>query len=565
MISPRKSVLPAAVTAAVLALTTFVPATAANDPAENLNPEKGKVVSVETHELETVVKDPQLPTAPPKTGDKNPGATMGQKMKSMATTTNLSEASEKELDKVAENVLGPEAAKPSAAPSTAAPSPKTPATPSASANPKAPASAAAQAAGTTGIGPAGSMSLVIRENNWIPAGIQGMDVSGWQPAVNWSAEYAAGARFAYVKATEGTGYRSEAFDDQYTGSYEVGMFRGAYHFALPSQSSGAAQADFFINNGGGWSSDGKTLPGLLDIEYNPYASLGGTCYNMSQPQMTAWIKSFSDRYKQRTGRLPAIYTTADWWQTCTGNTAQFNDHPLHLASYGVMAPQWYPNGWSRYDIWQYTDSGPFSGDSNVYGGSWAQLQALASSSNYKPLGGRATGYSVAGGIGAIYRATGGAAKWGTPVGPEANAANGGRYQEFVRNGVKSTAYWHRTTGGHMVRNTSSIGGKFIGAGRERGYGFPITEERSLAGGAYQVFRTPSGKSTKLMWSPRTGSRAIKEYGAIGQRWAKSGMERGLGYPTTDEYRAGYEIRQQFSNGYVIGYNTVYGGTRISRL
>ena len=60
MISPRQSVLPAAVTAAVLALTTFMPATAANDPAENLNPEKGKVVSVETHELETVVKDPQL-------------------------------------------------------------------------------------------------------------------------------------------------------------------------------------------------------------------------------------------------------------------------------------------------------------------------------------------------------------------------------------------------------------------------------------------------------------------------------------------------------------------------
>lgn len=74
-------------------------------------------------------------------------------------------------------------------------------TPSSATRTKAPQAA------DTGVGPAGSMSLVINRS-WRPAGIAGMDVSGWQPAVNWSAEYANGARFAYVKATEGIGYRS---------------------------------------------------------------------------------------------------------------------------------------------------------------------------------------------------------------------------------------------------------------------------------------------------------------------------------------------------------------------
>ncbi len=48
------------------------------------------------------------------------------------------------------------------------------------------------------------------------------------------------------------------------------MIRGAYHFATPDTTSGAAQANYFVDHGGGWSRDGKTLPGALDIEWNPY-------------------------------------------------------------------------------------------------------------------------------------------------------------------------------------------------------------------------------------------------------------------------------------------------------
>ncbi len=56
--------------------------------------------------------------------------------------------------------------------------------------------------------------------------VYGMDVSGYQGNVNWSSAYANGARFAYVKATEGTGYTNPYFAQQYNGSYNVGMIRG---------------------------------------------------------------------------------------------------------------------------------------------------------------------------------------------------------------------------------------------------------------------------------------------------------------------------------------------------
>lgn len=52
----------------------------------------------------------------------------------------------------------------------------------------------------------------------------------------------------------------------YDGATSAGLIRGGYHFAHPDESSGATQATYFLAHGGGWSADGITLPGALDIE-----------------------------------------------------------------------------------------------------------------------------------------------------------------------------------------------------------------------------------------------------------------------------------------------------------
>lgn len=114
---------------------------------------------------------------------------------------------------------------------------------------------------------------------------QGIDVSDFQPDVAWSTVKANGVSFAYIKATEGTSeghssqnfnfaylmscstaFISSTFSSHYIGATNAGFIRGAYHFAHPDSSSGATQAKFFLAHGGGWSADGITLPGALDIE-----------------------------------------------------------------------------------------------------------------------------------------------------------------------------------------------------------------------------------------------------------------------------------------------------------
>ncbi|MFJ9458527.1 lysozyme [Kitasatospora sp. NPDC101447] len=202
----------------------------------------------------------------------------------------------------------------------------------------------------------------------------GLDVASYQGNVGWSSVAANGAKFAYVKATEGTGYTNPYFAQQYNGSYNAGLIRGAYHFALPNSSSGATQATYFVNHGGGWSADGKTLPPALDIEYNPY---GATCYGLSQSAMVNWIRDFSTTVHTRTGRYPTIYTTTNWWTQCTGNYAGFAaTNPLWIARYASTVGT-LPNGWSYQTFWQYADSGTLPGDQDYFNGAPDRLRALA--------------------------------------------------------------------------------------------------------------------------------------------------------------------------------------------
>lgn len=203
---------------------------------------------------------------------------------------------------------------------------------------------------------------------------EGVDVSSHQGDVPWSTLWDSGVRWAYAKATEGTYYRNPYHPQQYNGSYDVGMIRGAYHFATPDRTSGAAQADYFVDHGGAWSPDGMTLPGVLDIEWNPY---GDACYGTSQSAMVSWIGDFLDRYRERTGRHAVIYTATSWWKQCTGNYTGFAaDHPLWIARYASTVGE-LPAGWDFYTMWQYTSTGPTVGDHDLFNGTVDRVRALA--------------------------------------------------------------------------------------------------------------------------------------------------------------------------------------------
>ncbi|GIH93800.1 hypothetical protein Psi01_44300 [Planobispora siamensis] len=222
--------------------------------------------------------------------------------------------------------------------------------------------------------------------------VTGVDVSNWSGEIDWGSVAGNGTAFAFVYASEGLDYLNERFDTQYGGAAEAGLIRGAYHFAQPHESDGAAQADFFVDNGGGWRPDGRTLPGVLDVEDNPYRNRNGlnSCYGLDRKQMVDWVGDFTRRYRQRTGRDAIIYTTTSWWRTCTGDSPAFGRNPLWLARWGAE-PGELPASWTRYTFWQSADKAPGSpGGKNSFNGTPSRLRLLARPASKVKAAGRVT-------------------------------------------------------------------------------------------------------------------------------------------------------------------------------
>lgn len=388
------------------------------------------------------------------------------------------------------------------------------------------------------------------------SGVPGMDVSSWQPSVDWARNYQLGARFAFVKATESNWYVSPRYQEQYAGARAAGMLRGSYHFAIPSDSSGAEQARYFVANSQPWVQDGGTLPGILDLEFNPYPQFGNTCYDMAPAQLRAWAHDFATTYRQLTGRYPILYTATSWVNQCLGNISELSYMPLHLARYtATVGPM--PTGYSGYDIWQYSDKGPFDGDSNLFNGTESQLSFLALNPRYLPQGtSRPAGlYQLYGAIGGYYQSNY-RSLW-APRTNEYPVLLGGVAQGFENH---RHVYWHPSTGAHSVVWSGAIGHRFATTGYETGLGFPLTDEGPTSYGYQQWFQTPSGYQNAVYWSPAGGTRVLNGRGAIHWRWGQNTGE--YGFPTSDEIWLGTGAVAHFEKGSSIYWSSSTGPTKV---
>lgn len=215
----------------------------------------------------------------------------------------------------------------------------------------------------------------------LPWFVPGLDASNYtSSSFPWASYAAAGYRFAVIKATESTTYANPAFAAQRTAARAAGMIQGTYHFANLRSTGGAAQADFYVKRGGGWSADGKTLPGVLDIEYDPYST--NPCWGLTPAAIVSWVAAFDARYQALTGVHPIIYTTADWWATCAGGSKAFAaTNPIWIASW-ASTPGPLPAGWTSWTLWQSGADDPLGIDYNAFHGTYEQLQQLAGSAHH---------------------------------------------------------------------------------------------------------------------------------------------------------------------------------------
>jgi lysozyme len=197
--------------------------------------------------------------------------------------------------------------------------------------------------------------------------VKGVDVyhgdNGAQ-TIDWTAVKAAGASFAFVKATEGMNFTDASFQTNWSGLKAAGMFRGAYHF-FHSNDDPAAQATFFL------SVVGKLETGdmlVLDLE-----SADGE----TQATILSRAITFMQNVESASGTKPILYTSPAFLSSFAG----LEVYPLWVANYGVSCPD-VPAPWKTYTFWQSTGTGsfpPITGqvDVDTFNGTLTDLQTFA--------------------------------------------------------------------------------------------------------------------------------------------------------------------------------------------
>jgi lysozyme len=204
----------------------------------------------------------------------------------------------------------------------------------------------------------------------------GLDVSKYQPNVDWAKVKAAGMQFMFARASYGTAAATEmTFKAHWQGSKTAGLIRGAYHFFVPADDA-HMQAKLFLSQIHGALAPGENayLPAVIDVEMQP----GSVSIANYVAGVKTWIAAV-EADPLFAGRKTIIYTTASFWATL-GNPVGFGDHPLWVADYSQDPPRM-PKGWASYAFFQKSQDGTVNGiagkiDSNFFNGDIDVLTAM---------------------------------------------------------------------------------------------------------------------------------------------------------------------------------------------
>lgn len=176
-----------------------------------------------------------------------------------------------------------------------------------------------------------------------------IDVSQHQGAIDWQRVYEDGVRSAYVRATMGVAGLDARLQANALNAPLNGVLVGFYHLLRPEH-EGAPQAEHFLDT---VDMTTYSLPLAVDVELD----------NGTPARIADVLRDFVLRLKEATGRLPAIYTGAWFWNANVGSQhdSLFAQCPLWVAEYGVETPTRLPRGFSSYWLHQYTSQGVVAG------------------------------------------------------------------------------------------------------------------------------------------------------------------------------------------------------------
>lgn len=186
------------------------------------------------------------------------------------------------------------------------------------------------------------------------SGTLGIDVSKYQPSINWSSVKSSGVDYVIIRC----GYRGSStgvlvedpyFKSHIKGAKAAGLKVGVYFFTTAvTEAEAVEEASMcaYLCNG-----YGLDFPIFMDCENSPRAGYNG----MSSGQRTAIIKAFCNTIRSA-GYSAGVYANKTWL-TSYMNAGELSGYKIWLAQYNSAGPTYS----GKYDMWQYTSKGSVNG------------------------------------------------------------------------------------------------------------------------------------------------------------------------------------------------------------
>lgn len=196
------------------------------------------------------------------------------------------------------------------------------------------------------------------ESNRYTATAKGIDVSEWQEGIDWSL-MKDDIDFAIIRTSYGTRFMDSEYYNHMQGCIDNQIPVGVYMYSMATTAAEArAEAEYTLNILGGQHLD---LPVYFDLEDPSQQELN----NSTKLEI---VQAFCEVIKAA-GYEPGIYSSLSWFESYLTDP-YYDTLPKWVAQYNSECN--YTGGTS---IWQYSDSGNYSGysggiDSNYYYGEW---------------------------------------------------------------------------------------------------------------------------------------------------------------------------------------------------
>lgn len=222
--------------------------------------------------------------------------------------------------------------------------------------------------------------------------IHGSDVSRWQhpngAPIDFVKKYSAGMRFVMIKASD-TRDEADALALKYVimdrlAAQAAGMYTGFYHYAvlqdvksdaevMTDAQTQAQKVIWRLEALGGYNE--RDLPYALDLENNCVRFSGSSCARyLPKAQITLWAKTFLKVLREKTDRMPILYSYPAFLEGAMVRDDELRQYPLWLAQYGIDPADplgqpglknsgCYVHSWtaancsSQWIIWQYSSCG----------------------------------------------------------------------------------------------------------------------------------------------------------------------------------------------------------------